>query len=66
MPSDPARSGPANRSVVNIHAPQDVRWWCRKLGCTELELRNAVSAVGMMTHHVEAHLQKKRQALSVW
>jgi hypothetical protein len=58
MADDLTNRGPADRTRVNIHEPWEVRWWCREFGCTEQQLRDAVRAVGVMSHHVRAHLKK--------
>jgi hypothetical protein len=59
MPDDLNDRGPADRSRVNVHESWEVRWWTNKFGCSEAELKAAVSAVGVMTDKVEAHLKSK-------
>ena len=37
----------------------EVRYWTEKFGCTETQLRAAVTAVGVLAKDVEAFLKKK-------
>ena len=46
MPYDLKKTGPKNALRVNIHEPWEVKYWCRKFGCTSAQLVDAVCAVG--------------------
>ena len=48
-PSDPTR--------VNLTEEWEVRWWCDKLGCTEVALRRAVDRTGPTAAAVEKDLR---------
>ena len=61
MPDNLNLRGPADRNRVNVHEPHEVRHWTAKYGCTEQELRDAVTSVGPMAADVEAYLDRKRK-----
>lgn len=54
------KSGPQDRSRINIHEEWEVRHWTEALGVSREELEQAVSEVGVMASAVREHLQKKR------
>ncbi len=56
MVDDPTKSGPADRSRINIHQAHEVAYWTKALGVSEQRLREAVAAVGVMAADVRAHL----------
>jgi len=58
MADDLTNRGPADRSRVNVNEYWEVQHWCRQFGCTEVQLRAAVAAVGVMADKVRAHLKK--------
>ena len=58
MPDDLSNRGPADRSRINVNEPWEVRYWCKDLGCTEQQLRDAVKAAGVMADAVRRHLRK--------
>jgi hypothetical protein len=58
MTDDLKNRGPADRARINVNEPMEVRYWCADLGCTELELRTAVKAVGVMVNDVRRYLGK--------
>lgn len=58
MPDDRSIRGPADRSRINVHESYELSYWCRELGCTESQLRQAVQAVGPMVANVRRHLGK--------
>lgn len=60
MADDKGNRGPADRSRVNVNEDYEVRYWCGEFGCTEAELRAAVSAVGTSAANVRAHLAASR------
>ncbi len=58
MSDDLTKKGPADRTRINIHEPWEVKWWCKELGCTEQQLKDAVKAVGVMVKDVRRYLGK--------
>jgi hypothetical protein len=58
MSDDLSNRGPADRSRVNVNESWEVRYWCKELGCTEQQLRDAVKAVGVMADAVRRHFRK--------
>jgi hypothetical protein len=48
---------------VNMQDRFEVLYWCRKLRCTEHQLRDAVSQVGNMPSNVEAYLRQRLYTL---
>lgn len=59
MSDDKSKTG-ADRKVISLTEPYEVRNWCKSLGCTEEELRAAVAAVGNGAEAVRTHLAKRR------
>lgn len=51
-PIDPGR--------VNTMDPVEMAYWCRELGCSDSELRDAVDAVGDHVAEVREHLAQRR------
>jgi len=45
---------PADLSRIDVDSRGDVAWWCRKLKCTEEELRYVVKRRGAAAKDVEA------------
>lgn len=60
MSDDKQNRGPRDRERVNIHEPYEVRYWTGHFGCTESQLRQAVSAVGVMVRDVAEYLKRRR------
>jgi hypothetical protein len=56
MADDLSKRGGGDRSRVNVNEPHEVRYWTQKFGCTEDELRAAVSRVGVLASDVEEEL----------
>ncbi len=52
-PLDPGR--------VHPHDPLEVRWWCRELGCSEDELRQAIAEVGEHVAEIRPRLAAMRR-----
>ncbi len=50
---------PADHSQVNVNDAVEIKYWCRKFGCTEQQLRQAVSAVGGSAAKVTQYFKKK-------
>ena len=53
------RGAPDNR-LVSLTQAHEVRAWCASFGCTEQELRDAVSAVGDRADDVQERIKKRR------
>jgi hypothetical protein len=51
---------PADLTRIRLDDSRDVRYWCRRLACTQSELRAAVRVLGPVPTDVERFL--KRQA----
>jgi hypothetical protein len=49
---------PTDTTRVDLEEDWEVRWWCDRFGCTEIELRNAVRKVGPSTDDIELELKK--------
>jgi hypothetical protein len=45
-----------DRVWVDIHDPQEVRFWTEQFQCTSNELKKAVTAVGIMASKIESWL----------
>lgn len=58
MPDILANRGLLGRSRVNTSDFWEVNYWCKRLGCTEAKLREAVSTVGVTGERVRAYLFK--------
>ena len=58
MPDDKTKRRPQDSSRINIHESYEVNWWCDAFGCTEAQLRAAVSAVGTSAARVREYLKK--------
>lgn len=58
MSDDLHKRQPQDASKVNVHEEWEVRYWCKKFGCTEAELKAAVKAVGVSAAAVEKYLNK--------
>ena len=61
MADDLTNRGPADHSRVNSNEHSEIKYWCPKWGCTEVELKAAVQAVGASAAKVEHHLAIRRQ-----
>ncbi len=59
MADDRSKRGPADSTRVNMKEAYEVRYWTEKFGCTETQLRAAVTAVGVLATDVQAFLKKK-------
>lgn len=58
MADDKTKRRPADASKVNVNQQYEVNWWCGEFGCTEQQLRAAVTAVGVSAAAVRRHLGK--------
>lgn len=43
---------------INLSEPYEVRQWCNRFGCTEVQLRGAVAAVGKSVEAVRKYLER--------
>lgn len=50
---------PANRGLIDMDDPREVSWWRKRFGCSEQQLRHAVSEVGNSAAKVEQLLDGK-------
>ena len=53
------KSGPQDRSRINVHEEWEVRHWTEALGVTREELERAVAEVGVSANAVREHLKGK-------
>jgi hypothetical protein len=58
MPDDKKIRAPHDKKRIDINDPAEVKNWCKALGCTERELRNAVESVGTSAEEVKTYLKK--------
>ncbi|WP_375169657.1 DUF3606 domain-containing protein [Marinobacter sp.] len=61
MSDDLERTGPEDPKKININQSWEVTYWCKALGVSEKELREAVEAVGPLVADVKAHIAVLRQ-----
>lgn len=48
-----------DRTLISFNEDYEVRFWCNSLGCTRVQLRAAVRAVGNSPVAVRAQLKKR-------
>ena len=53
------KSGPQDRSRINVHEEWEVRYWTEALGVSREALEKAVSEVGVSAEKVREHLKRK-------
>ena len=56
MPDDLKRRRPEDPSRINLGQEWEVAHWCKRLGCTEEELIDAVGEVGTSVRKVKEYL----------
>jgi len=56
MADDKTIRHPQDGDRIDINDPQEVRNWCKALGVTEEELKNAVEEVGTYAKKVKEYL----------
>ena len=56
MSTDRNGSGSTDHTRINCDDPQQLRFWCNELRCTEGQLRDAVRRVGATVVRVRAYL----------
>ena len=44
---------PADRGLIDLEDPREINWWCKRFGCSEHQLRDAVGRVGTSAAKVE-------------
>ena len=59
MADDKEKRGPSDRSRINVNEDYELRYWTKKFGVSEDELRKAVNKVGPMAKAVEQELKEK-------
>ena len=57
MPDDKERRK-LDKTRININDPKEVHNWCKSLGCSVLQLKTAVRAVGTSAEKVRKYLEK--------
>jgi hypothetical protein len=57
MQDDPSKIDPQGQ--ISIAQYPDIREWCSHLGCTEIELAEAIAVVGYCPERVRAFLAEK-------
>ena len=55
-------TGPTGTKRISLDAQHLVRYWRAELGCSENELRDAVTAVGAQAADVRRYLERQRRA----
>jgi len=60
MADDLNNRGSADRARISVTEQWELRYWCDKFECTEVELRHAVEEVGTKATDVEAYLHRDR------
>ncbi len=53
------KRGPFANNRVNPHEHDELKYWCQEFTCTELQLKNAVTAVGTSREAVQHFLKDK-------
>ena len=56
--ADNTRGTAQDRKLISLSEDYEVRDWCKSLGVSEQELRDAVKAVGNRAEDVRRHLGK--------
>lgn len=59
MADDPNLRTQADRTRINTSQEHEVRYWTEALGCTEEQLKAAVSAVGNSAEKVREHIKSR-------
>lgn len=58
MPDNKNITHPQDAQRIDIHDQNEIYNWCKALGCTEQQLKQAVSAVGTSAAAVRTHFGK--------
>jgi len=59
MPDDFRKRGPPDRIRINLNEALEVAYWTKELRCSEVQLRDAVKAVGPMADAVRNYLNRR-------
>ena len=62
--TNPSPTGSRERQSIDLRNDADIEFWCRKLQCSEVELRLAVAEVGQAPLTVAEHLGLTEAALA--
>lgn len=57
MADNKKKRGGADRALIALSEPYEVRYWCKKFKVTPAKLRAAVKAVGRSSRKVEAYIK---------
>jgi len=60
MSADKSNRGAYASNRVNPHERNELKYWCRKFACTDMQLKNAVTAVGTSADAVRSFLKGKK------
>lgn len=60
MADNPKKRGGADRALIALSQPHEVRSWCKKFKVTPAKLKAAVKEVGRSARKVEAYLKLQR------
>jgi len=66
MPDDVKKREPTDRSIVNVDDPAEVLYRRKQYGCTEQQLRQAVSMVGVSADKVKQHFKNMSKPNKRW
>jgi hypothetical protein len=58
MADDKTKTRPRDARRINLDEPYEIQNWCKSLGLSEQELRDAVAKVGTSAEAVKKHLGK--------
>lgn len=57
MADSTAKRGKADRALIALSQPHEVKYWCKKFKVTPAKLKAAVKAVGHSSKKVEAYIK---------
>jgi hypothetical protein len=60
MSYDKIKRGPHANHRVNPYEPNEVKYWCQKFSCSDIQLKNAVRAVGTSADAVRDFFKGKK------
>lgn len=60
MSAERCKRGPLATNRVNPHERNELKYWCQKFACTDIQLKNAVTAVGTSADAVRNFLKGKK------
>ena len=50
----------ADRLKSDVRDAWELRWWCRKFGCTGTQLKAAIDAIGAIAGNVRKYLAREQ------